>query len=621
MRAVRLLPAELADQIAAGEVVERPASVVKELVENALDAGAATVRIDSERGGTVRIRVTDDGHGMTPEDALLAIRRHATSKIESAEDLRTIRTFGFRGEALPSIAAVSRLTLTTRPAGADSATRIRIAAGGAPEVSEAAAPVGTCVEIDDLFLNVPARRKFLKRVSTEASRVADECARLALCRPDVRVTLTEDGRTRLDAPRVETLAERAPAVLGLRTATELAPVNRRGSVVHVHGLISPPTITRSSSSGIFTFVNGRFVRDRGVHGALVAAYRGLLERGRQPIAVLFLEVDPADVDVNVHPAKQEVRFRIPAAVTGSVVEAVREALAKAEWVGRRVGFYGGAPEPAPHPSPPARTVRLGVGEPPEPSSDLRAPTPFVEAKDRMRDAASRYGRGAEGFGEEPEQSSFPSASRPLLDLGDEGRRYFSSLKVLGTAGNCYIVCEGKEGLVLLDQHAAHERVVYERIRARLAEGGVAVQTFLVPLQVDLSARQRGTLEDRREDLDRVGLETEPFGGSTVLLKTLPAVLVGKDGGRLLVDLLDEMAGDDSGAACRPSAALSDRLDKVAATVACHGSVRAGQALSMEEVRALLHSLDQVEYAGNCPHGRPTLIELSNGEIERRFHRK
>ncbi len=617
---IRVLESDLADQIAAGEVVERPASVAKELVENALDAGARTVRVESERGGTVRLAVSDDGCGMSPEDVRLAVRRHATSKISAVGDLRAIASFGFRGEALPSIAAVSRFTLTTRRREDAAAVRLEVLGGAEARVREVAAPAGTTVEVEDLFYNVPARRKFLKRVQTEASRLVDACARLALARPDVAFSVTEDGRKRLDAPRVRGLSDRAAAVLGLKTATALVGIDRRGSVVHVRGLVSPPTLSRSNTGGVYLFVNGRYVKDRAVQGALLAAYRGLLDKGRFPIAVLFVDLDPAEVDVNVHPAKHEVRFARQAAVTGSVVEAVRGALASARWVGRPgppVDAGGGGGRPGV----PERVVRIG------PAPGVAGPEgdpakPFAEAAARLRGAVERV-RGERQLGQpEPAPSGgLSSATCPLPGAGGEGRgAWFSALRVLGSAGGTFIVCEGREGLVLIDQHAAHERVTFERLRTSLAEGRVPVQPFLVPLRVDLTPGQARALEADGERLDRLGLETEPFGGSSVLLKTVPAPLVGGDGAGLLCDLLDELAGDGDGPPCGGPLALSDKLEALAATLACHGSVRAGQTLSSEEVKALLRALDEVEFPGNCPHGRPTVVELPYVELRRRFRR-
>ena len=603
-RAVRLLPPQLANQIAAGEVVERPASVVKELLENALDAGARRIRVESERGGTVRVCVTDDGCGMGPDDARLAVRRHATSKIASVEDLRTIATFGFRGEALPSIAAVSRLTLTTRREADAAAVRLDIEGGGDAEERDAAAPAGTCVDVRDLFFNVPARRKFLRRVPTEASRLLDVCAQLALARPDVGLAVVEDGRTRLDAPRVRTHADRAAAVLGLKTATELTPVDRVGSSVRVHGLVGPPALTRSNAAGLYTFVNGRYVRDTAVRGAILGAYRGLLDRGRFPIAVLFIEVDPSEVDVNVHPAKHEVRFAALQAVTGSVVEAVRSVLAGSPWVGHR-GQAGTAPPPG---QASERVVRL------TPTPTAAAPAPFAEAAARFRSALDRR-RRADG------EVAAPAPGLQASLGGEPGRgAWFSSLSVLGTAGGCYVVCEGREGLVVIDQHAAHERVTFERLRGGLSAGRVPVQPFLVPVKVDLSPRQLHALETDADYLARLGLETEPFGGASVLLKTVPAPLVGRDGAALLTEVLDDLASGEVPSPVGGAEALTTRLDAIAASLACHGSVRAGQPLSPEEVRALLAAMDRIDFAGNCPHGRPTVVEIPFAELERRFRR-
>lgn len=475
---------------------------------------------------------------------------------------------------------------------------------------DASAPPGTTVEVADLFFNVPARRKFLKTVPTEAGRVLDAVVHMALARPDVAFVVREDGKCRLDAPRVERLADRAAAVLGLRTAAELAPVGRVGSVVTVRGLVSPPSLTRSNTGGIHTFVNGRFVRDRAVQGALMAAYKGMLERRRFPVAVLFVEVDPTEVDVNVHPAKHEVRFRNEAAVTGSIVQAVRDSLRKADWIGRAPEAHAGA----------RRVVRV-PSTPDEPEPAPSRPS-FSQAADRLRAAADRR-RGEPSSEHLPPEDSephgFPSGTRPLW-ADDSDRGWFSKLEVLGQVGLCFIIAEGADGLVVVDQHAAHERVVFERVRAAMRRGGVPAQTFLVPLSIELDARQMRTLEDSSADLTELGLETEPFGGNTVLLKSLPAAIRDDKGARLLTDLLDDLGGVGANPCGGAKAVVQERLDAVAATIACHGSVRAGQKLAMDEMRALLASLDRVDYAGNCPHGRPTLLEMPVAELERRFHR-
>ena len=662
---IQLLPDELIDQISAGEVVERPASVVRELIDNAVDAGAHRIEIEFSRGGTERLMLRDDGRGIPADQAPLALQRHATSKIRSVEDLLRVRTLGFRGEALPSIASISRFTLTTRPAGVLSGVRVELTGGRELKAREVGAAPGTCVEVEDLFFNVPVRRKFLRSQRTESGRILDVCHCLALSRPDIHISLRQDGREILHLPASRDFRERLATVFGRAGAQGLFPVDRRGAEVRIHGFLSPPHQTRSSSSGTYFFVNGRAVRDRSLLGALRGGYRGLLDARRHPMAVLFIELNPADVDVNVHPQKAEVRFRKQGAVRGSLVLTIRDALSAAPWLdsgrgsvrqdgavsggmgrglsvpGVRGDAEGGAPTP-PISGGVAKRVLI-----PRVSS-----AQFDEGRQRLREAMARYRPGGRSPDpeEDPAVPGDASGSKPVrsregheepivagppqpsqrghnLPSQPTAGGYFSGLHLLGQLGSTYLVCEGPDGLVLIDQHAAHERVSFERLRAAYGRGRVSSQAYLVPRRLEISRRARSVLEGRLRLLDRLGFEIEPFGGDSFLLKSIPAELVGADPVSLIDDIIDELAelgpDEDPGACAEHNtpSVFQERLEAIWATMACHGSVRAGQKLSSEEQAALLRSLDQVDFRGNCPHGRPVLLDLRYQEIEKRMKRR
>ncbi len=614
---IEVLPDALVDQIAAGEVVERPASVVRELLDNALDAGAGRVTVEISGGGVDRIVVRDDGHGIPKDEAPLALERHATSKIRSIEDLLRVRSLGFRGEALPSIASVSRFELVTRTRDQDEGVMVTVVGGGPPEVRDVGARVGTVVKVEDLFFNVPARRKFLKTPRTESARVLVTCQRVVLSRPEVHLALVEDGREVLMAP-AGSPRERLAPVFGRKVAARLVPFERVGSVVRVWGFLSPPDVTRSSPSGIFLFVNGRYVRDRGLVAALKGAYGNMLEARRSPVGVVFLEMDPELVDVNVHPQKAEVRFRRKDAVSGSLVLAVRELLASAGWVGRPGGGgEHGEPVARAGAGSPATTGELPLG----PVATMPR-NPAVGPKQRMLEALARYGRATTDRRGEPR----PDQVRPGGGWGpgrDGSRGFFSSLRILGAIKSTYLVCEGPEGLVLVDQHAAHERVTYERLKAAREGGSVPSQTLLVPVRIELGPRERRILEANLHLLGEVGLEIEPFGGDSFLVKAIPAELAGADVEELVSDLVEHLAthkGLGRGRA-EPDDPVSLRLEGLWATMACHGSVRAGQDLSYPEQVALMLALDEIEHRGSCPHGRPVYVEIPVNEIERLMRRR
>jgi DNA mismatch repair protein MutL len=588
---VRALPDALIDQIAAGEVVERPASVAKELVENSLDAGASRVRVEVRDGGREWLAVSDDGSGMERADARLALQRHATSKIASLEDLQRIASYGFRGEALPAIASVSRLRLRTRTHASSMGWEIRIEAGRLVDEREAAGPPGTRVEVADLFAAVPARRKFLKSAATEWGHVADWLGRTALARPDVHFEVAREGRVAFAWPAVSDPLERVAAVLGEEQAAALVAVELAAGPLRVHGFSSRPDRHRPTLGSVYLFANGRAVRDRLLQHALLDVYRDVLPRGRFPSAVLFLELPTEQVDVNVHPAKWEVRFADPQAVHRAVRLAVSRALEGRRWLG-------------------AAAAASGEGEAGEGASGaipLSEPAPRVPIGDWVLAA--------------PRRAEAPAAALPLApaDSAGERRLAFSAQRLLGQLLATYLVLETPAGLVLVDQHAAHERVLYEGLRREWRERKVASQGLLVPVPVGLDPAAAAALAAAAEGLRPLGFDLEPFGDATLALRGIPALLAGCDPVELVRELAAELVpGSDAHAADRPPLAAVDRLF---AGLACHAARRKGELLPPAEQQALLAALDAIPWAPTCPHGRPVAVPFDLAEIERRFARR
>ncbi len=595
---VRVLPDALADQIAAGEVVERPASVVKELLENALDAEATSVTVDIAAGGVGRIRVTDDGHGMTAEDAALAVRRHATSKIAVAEDLLAIRTLGFRGEALPSIASVSRFTLTTRPPDAVAGTRVRIEGGSEPQMREAGCAPGTTVEVADLFYNVPARRKFLKSQATESARVADVCLRVALAEPALRLVLLRDGRRSREYLPAPDRAARARAVFTGERLRELAG-EREG--VRMLSVLGPPEKARSGASALHLFVNGRPVRDRALARAVAFAYGSVLAAGRFPVGAVWIDVDPTEVDVNVHPQKSEVRFAKGRSVLDTVTRVLAKELGTTAWGGpaaRGDSYWAERLAGATAPGTPTRAGTSAKAADEAPAAD---PWGLAGA---IREAAPSYGSV-------PPRAPEPAAAQPDLV---PGRGLFGSLRALAQVRRMLIVCEGPDALHVLDQHAADERLRFHRLRQAFRARSVSTQRLLFPERVEVTPAEAALVDERQDELSSLGLDVAAVGPTTVAVRAVPSLVSRAPPERLLRDVLDEL---DLGGA----RAFGDAVDMALATMACHGAIRAGDALSLDECQALLRSLDEVDdFAGHCPHGRPIVYSVSFGEIERRLHR-
>ena len=595
---VRQLSEGIVNRIAAGEVVERPASVVKELVENALDAGARRIDVLTDGGGRRLIRITDDGDGMTRADLVLAVERHATSKL-SGEDLLDIRTLGFRGEALPSIGAVSRLTITTRHACEPHAWALTVDAGVKSETRPAALTQGTTVEVRDLFYATPARLKFLKTDRSEAEAVREVVRRLAMSRPDVAFTLAGEERAPVTwGPAADELA-RLGDVLGADFRANACSVDAEREGVRLTGFAGLPTLSRANSLGQFLFVNGRPVRDKLLVGAVRAAYSDYLPRDRHPLLALFVSLDAHEVDVNVHPAKTEVRFRDGALVRGLIVRALKEALARDA---QRAATTGGGATIA--------TFRPAAA-PPRGGYDWR------RSPARPSGFAPIAGATALGFAEVA-QAAFdvgaPSAAlaeaQPAPELLDHP---------LGAARaqihENYIVAQTRDGLVVVDQHAAHERIVYERLKSALDASGVARQILLIPEIVELDEGDAARLVARANELGRFGLVVESFGPGAVAVRETPSMLGQVDVRGLVCDLAEHMAEWDD------SLPLERRLLHVAATMACHGSVRSGRRLKPDEMNALLREMEAVPNSGQCNHGRPTYVELKLSDIERLFGRR
>ena len=571
---IRILPPEVSVLIAAGEVVERPASVVKELIENSLDAGASQVSIEVRHGGLSLIRVTDNGKGIPSGDLALAVHRYATSKVALAQDLVRITTLGFRGEALPSIAAVAEVEMLSRPADAVAATYLRLVDGNPVEQGTRGAPVGTTVTVLHLFAKQPARRKFMRSPTAENQQIASLVSQYALAYPEVRFSLRLEGRQSLLTSGSGQLADAVASVYGAEVAAAMLPMrwplDGERTMIKVSGLTGPPHISRASRGYVSLFVNRRWVQNRRLTFAVEEAYSGLLTAGRHPIAVVDLRLPYEEVDVNVHPTKAEVRFRQEKEAFAAVQRAVRQALL----------------EQAPTPSLPS-TAGVAVAQPPVPEET--PPPPLWQ-------------RALEAEGQ-PKTTAGAAAPPPKVSL--------PMLRVVGQIGSTYIVAEGPEGMYLIDQHAAHERILFEEICAARQRRALDSQGLLEPATVELSPRQKEIILAHYEVLSEHGFQLEPFGERTYLVRAIPAVLAGKDLSRAFAEFLDTLGEE----------ATPDQHDRVAISLACHAAVRAGQSLAPEEMRELVRRLEQAQVPHTCPHGRPTMIHMSTALLEKEFRRR
>jgi DNA mismatch repair protein MutL len=597
---IRRLPEHLVNRIAAGEVVERPASALKELVENAIDAGATRIAVRIASGGIDLIEVTDDGCGMSPADMALALERHATSKLPD-ERIEAVETLGFRGEALPSIASVARLTMESRPRG--SVGWMRTVDNGQVEAEgPAAVPPGTRIRVEGLFARVPARRKFLRTARAEFGACLDAVRRLAMARPDIAFSMEHDGRRALAVQGGESQPERVAGLVDRALAENSVAIDYVREGMRLGGVAGLPTFNRGIADHQYLFVNGRPVKDRLLAGAVRGAYGEMLARDRHAVVALFLEVPPDQIDVNVHPAKTEVRFRDPALARGLIVGGLRRSL-----------------DAAGHRSvqrPQADALAAWQQEP------MAMPQPQSMSGDALFAAAA--GQAAASYApvpsfHEPRAGFFtspPLHARAEVAITPVPATVSHPLGVArGQVAQTYIVAEAEDGLVLVDQHAAHERLVLERMRRALAEGGVAAQALLLPEVVELDEPACDRLEERSAELAEFGLELERFGPRAMLVRATPALLGKSDIAGLVTDLADELAAHDT------AFSLRERLDHVAATMACHGSVRAGRVLSVPEMNALLREMEVTPHSGQCNHGRPTWVKLSMTDVEKLFGRK
>jgi DNA mismatch repair protein MutL len=562
---VRILPQILSDKIAAGEVVERPASVVKELLENALDANATRIIIEIEQGGRTLIRVSDNGVGMSKDDALLSIERYATSKIADEQDLFSIQTLGFRGEALPSIASVSKFCLETRNSDSETGVKIVIEGGKLKNMSDIGAPVGTQVTAGQLFFNTPARRKFLKSISTEIGHIADTVANIALSRPDAGFKLFHNGKP-IKSWSASESAQRIADVLGNDVRESLLEICAEHHGVSVSGMIVAPRISRTTSGGIYIYVNGRCVRDRMILHALSEGYSGRLMKGQFPTAVVFIALDPELVDVNVHPAKSEVRFAVPDNIHEAVRQAVSAALQQADR--------------------PKWTTSQPVREAPQLSEPL--PSFSTPPLPKKQEETSLWKTGSDS-------------------------QWFSNLRIIGQIRATYILCESEDGLILIDQHAAHERILFERLKKNNGFQKTA-QRLLIPETIELNYSQIAVMEKLIPELNSVGFEIEPFGKNTVVITSAPAFLKAEEIKPLIFDIIEKMIDINIKSDIRFA------KEQCLMLIACHSAIRANQILSNEEIRSLLSEMDQCDNPSHCPHGRPSWIQWTTRFLEKSFGR-
>ncbi|MDE0020916.1 MAG: DNA mismatch repair endonuclease MutL [Candidatus Poribacteria bacterium] len=597
---IRILPEDVANKIAAGEVVERPASAVKELIENALDAEADAVRVELTEGGKRRIIVRDNGCGMAPEDAVLAVRRHATSKLAAAKDLERISTLGFRGEALPSIASVSKFELLTRPAGAMEGTRVVVEGGKQLEASPVGCAPGTRVSVSNLFYNVPARLKFLKTDKTELNRSSAHLQWAALSRPDVRFTLLHNGRELIDAPQCAERIERIQTLYGKQFVERLIPFTKTFDRFEIECYIGDPNLTKPNRAHQLFFLNGRPIRDKTVSAAVGRALQETTPKGRYPVAFLFMTLPPSEVDVNVHPAKSEARFKEERALFRNIVQAIAQGIGSRAYI---------------------PVVDTSA------SSESSAPSGGFSRTGRRSDQESAFRSGG-GFSR-PSRSVYRSANRRAEPVFEAAAAFENSadneqvellgmpeIELVGVLYNTYILAADERNMYMIDQHVASERVHYERIMTQMQTGKAQSQGLLKPVVAELSASQASAFEGSQEWLAQFGIEAEAFGGRAVSIQAIPSMLDPSQAAQMCRDLLDALDEE-----IQPERSWEALQEKAAATVACHSAVRAGDALPEEAVKQLLKDLSACKLPFNCPHGRPVVIQMPRSEIETRFQRR
>lgn len=571
---IHVLPDEVVNRIAAGEVVERPASVVKELIENAIDAGGTEISILVEAGGLREIRVIDNGTGMGREDALNAFQRYATSKIRVSDDLATIQTLGFRGEALPSIASVSSVKMVTKEQQSLSGTEIWLEAGQVKEIRDAGCPKGTDIAVRDLFFNTPARRKFQRSVATEFSHIMEVVVRIALAQCGIHFRLFHNEKRVLDIPSTRDRLVRIGSLLGREAYRALRRVGVRMDSLEIEGYLSDPPFTRPNAKGFYFYINGRFIRDRIIHHAIMEGYRNLIPKNRYPVAVLFLRLPSLSVDTNVHPTKLEVRFSSTDLIHRGVI-------------GVAHGLRGGSAEHGRQTSASPEAPRVG----PLTVQEYAPGYPSIPSVPHLGDR----------------RDAQPSP-RGLF------RSMLSSLRVLGQIGKTYMVCESPEGLILIDQHAAHERIVFQRLKREVERGLPEVQALLFPETVELSPLEWETAKRYVPALKRLGFDLEPFGRNTVVIKSVPSILSRKDCSQIVTDMIRELMTEEA------QGGMETAIETVLKVTACHGAIRSGQILSGQEMTMLLEEMEEEGFFDTCPHGRPACIEIALPELEKMFRR-
>jgi len=571
MNVIRILPEKVASQIAAGEVVDRPASVVRELIDNSIDAGADRIVISIEKGGKGAIKVSDNGSGISRDDLLLCVERHATSKIETVSDLFSVKSLGFRGEALPSIASVSRMQIISRPQDQLAGHRLKIAGGKLIAIEEVGAPAGTIVEVRNLFFNLPARRKFLRAGKTESDYIIDMFSKVTLPYLDINFRLDDDGKTIMNLPSSHQRLHRLSVLMGRKVAESIIKAQERDLDLEISAYLAPSDFSRTRGDRLFIYVNDRNIRDRLVTKAIIEGYGQRLMKGQYPQAVVFIKIDPSKIDINVHPAKQEVRFRNSREVFQIIVSTIEKALARS--------FHA------------------------------------FPGKEPIRKNGSVDQKKSFGFVSEPvwnySQTAESTVAQVKTQVGEQSI-VKEDIQIIGQFGNTYILCQTKEGLLIVDQHAAHERIVYENLKKGLQASQIEAQTLLVPHKIELAMKEKRIVLKKGAQLIRFGIELDHFGGNTFLVRSVPAMLRNVQWDSFLSELIAELEkgnlGDDT------------VLDKVLTVMACHGAIRAGHRMTNEEMIHLLSQLDEMDLPTNCPHGRPVFKHFTYYEIEKMFKR-
>jgi DNA mismatch repair protein MutL len=631
MGKIRILPENIVSKIAAGEIVERPASVVKELLENSLDAQSTQIQIELRVGGKKFVSVIDNGEGMTRDDALLSLERHTTSKIRGAEDLFSIKTLGFRGEALPSIAGVSRFKLTTKTKDALAGTRISIEGGVIKNVVEIGCPPGTTVEVKDLFYNTPPRLKFMKTTETELSNILDIIQREALPRPDIGFEVTHEGRTLLRLTQRKALEERLPEIF---PDTNLFEIKSESEGIKVHGFVSSSEDTRTTTQKLFTYVNRRSVKDKFLIRMLIDSYGKLIERGKFPQGILLIEIPSEEVDVNVHPTKNEVRFRRSGLVGSLIKVSISDMLSNAPWIKdyrtRVEKSVRGFLEECKIPEEPLRISKdrfFGTREVVQIADRSLLTKSNTEPLSKFSDQEiSRVGE---------ENSLLKTVDVPISQIDEikpshlsviqdsqetprsdlfKQEGFFSKLNVIGQLGELYIICASERGMILIDQHAAHERINYEKLKNAYLKKGFETQELLFPISIELSSDETQILEEHKAEIESLGINIEEFGKGSFLIRSIPALLKNSDVENLLKEVVGEIA------ALGKEESLTERIDHIIATMACHSSLCASHELHLEKMKALLQELDCTKFPYACPHGRPVTRELTFEELEKMFKR-